>query len=167
METTSPNDDAWYVADVKQGPWRKPSAPNTPVGLAGLVHIEGKGGVPLANDEFAGTRGESRRLEGFQIAIEPPVGDLGLRYMAHIQDVGDASWVDGGGYVGTRDRSLRLEGFAIELTGDAARYYVVRYSAHLQGTGDTRYHYNGEFCGTRGEERRVEGLEVSVRSALA
>lgn len=133
-----------------------------PVGLSGLVHLQDIGDVPLVNDQFAGTRGESRRLEGFQIQFAPPFPELALHYMAHVQDIGDMPWVDEGVFIGTRGQSRRLEGFAIELTGSAASSYSVSYMAHLEGIGDTDFFRDGQFCGTRGQSRRVEGMLVHV-----
>jgi uncharacterized protein YjdB len=133
-----------------------------PVGLSGLVHLQDIGDVPLVNDQFAGTRGEARRLEGFQIEFNPPFPELTLHYMAHLQDTGDTAWVEGGEFVGTRGESRRLEGFAIELTGPAAKRYSVSYMAHLEGLGDTAFCSNGQFCGTRGQSRRVEGIQVHI-----
>lgn len=130
--------------------------------LRGVVHLETIGDVAFVNDMFIGTRGQSRRVEGFQIQFNPPIPGLSMRYMAHLQDIGDVPWVDEGQFIGTRGQSRRLEGFAIELTGPAAANYTVRYMAHLQDLGDTGYFYNGQFCGTRGQSRRVEGMLVHV-----
>jgi hypothetical protein len=137
--------------------------------LIGLVHLQDIGDITFRDNDFAGTIGQARRLEGFQLDFNPPRPDLGLRYMAHLQDIGDTPWVNGGQFVGTRGQSRRLEGFAIELTGPAAVNFNVRYMAHLEGVGDTPlgtsarpYFQNGEFCGTRGQSRRVEGIMVRV-----
>lgn len=126
------------------------------------VHLENRGDVTSRENEFAGTRGQSRRLEGFQINFIPNVPGLGMRYMAHLQTSGDVPFVNAGTYIGTRGQSRRLEGFAIELTGPEARNYNVFYMAHLQGTGDTAVYQNGQFCGTRGQSRRVEGILIRV-----
>lgn len=127
-----------------------------------LVHLESIGDRSFRENEFAGTRGQSRRLEGFQLQISPPVAGLSMRYMAHLQNIGDVPFVNEGQFVGTRGQSRRLEGFAIELTGPQASNFNVVYMAHLQGTGDTGYFQNGQFCGTRGQSRRVEGILVRV-----
>lgn len=127
-----------------------------------LVHLEGIGDLTYRENEFAGTRGQSRRLEGFQITIDPAVPGLGMRYMAHLQGTGDVPFVNGGQFVGTRGQSRRLEGFAIQLTGAAAANFNVFYMAHLQGSGDTGVFQNGQFCGTRGQSRRVEGILIRV-----
>jgi hypothetical protein len=127
-----------------------------------LVHLQSTGDVGVQDTQFGGTRGQLRRLEGFQINIDPAIPGLVCRYMAHLQSVGDVPWVEGQ-FVGTRGESRRLEGFAIELTGPAAGNYDVYYMAHLADRGDTGFFSNGQFCGTRGESRRVEGMLVRIQ----
>ncbi len=127
-----------------------------------LVHLQDIGDLVFSEDNFAGTRGQSRRLEGFQLSFHHPHEDLSMQYMAHLQDIGDVPWVSEGQFVGTRGQSRRLEGFAIKLTGNHASEFTVRYMAHLEGTGDTGWYSDGQFCGTRGQSRRVEGIVVEV-----
>ena len=102
------------------------------VSLKLLVHLQGIGDVVVTNGQFGGTRGQSRRLEGFQMNIDPAIPGLSCRYMAHLQNIGDVPFVPEGQFVGTRGQSRRLEGFAIELTGPAAASHNVFYMAHLQ-----------------------------------
>lgn len=128
-----------------------------------LVHLHDIGDRTFRENEFAGSRGESRRLEGFQLDFTPTVPGLGLRYMAHLEGIGDVQFVTNGQFVGTRAQSRRLEGFAIELTGPSAGGFTVEYMAHLQDIGDTALFSDGQFCGTRGQSRRVEGVLVRVR----
>jgi len=132
------------------------------VGLRGIVHLQNIGDVSFPGGTFAGKRGESRRLEGFSVAITDGTPNLEIQYMAHIQNIGDTTWVNGGQFIGTRGESRRLEGFAIRLTGSNAANYNIRYICHLQDIGDTQVRSNGEFCGTRGESRRLEGLQVWI-----
>lgn len=127
-----------------------------------LVHLENRGDAVFRDNEFAGTRGQARRLEGFQLSLNAAIPGLSLRYMAHLEGIGDVGFVNEGQFIGTRGQARRLEGFAIELTGAAAGNYNVIYMAHLQGIGDTGYHRNGQFCGTRGQARRVEGILVRI-----
>jgi hypothetical protein len=141
-------------------PLRQVSAPAIP--LRGVVHLQDVGDADIIHDSFAGTRGQSRRLEGFSLQFNPPVPGLSLQYMAHLQDLADTQWVSAGEFVGTRGQSRRLEGFAIRLTGLAAPGYTVMYMAHLQGTGDTGFCRDSQFCGTRGQSRSLEGMLVRV-----
>jgi hypothetical protein len=127
-----------------------------------LVHLQDIGDTLAHDDEFAGTRGQSRRLEGFQLQSDPQVPGLSMQYMAHLEGIGDVPFVNEGQFIGTRGQSRRLEGFAIRLTEPAAAKFDVVYMAHLQGTGDTGFFQNGQFCGTRGQSRRVEGILVRV-----
>jgi len=127
-----------------------------------LVHLQNIGDQIFRENEFAGTRGQSRRLEGFQLQISPAVANLSMQYMAHLQDIGDVPFVNEGQFVGMRGESRRLEGFAIQLTGSQAANFNVFYMAHLQDIGDTGFFQNGQFCGTRGESRRVEGILVRI-----
>lgn len=127
-----------------------------------LVHLQDIGDSLFHNGQWAGTKGQSRRLEGFQISQVNPVPGLSLQYMAHLQDIGDVPWVNEGGFVGSRGQSRRLEGFAIRLTGPNAPFWDVIYQAHLQDMGDTGSYSNGQFCGTRGQSRRVEAIRVNI-----
>lgn len=126
------------------------------------THLQGIGDVKYRDNEFSGTRGQSRQLEGFQIEIVTAVPNLSCRYMAHLEGIGDVNFVPEGQFIGTRGQYRRLEGFAIELTGEEAPHYNVIYMAHLQGMGDTGLFTNGEFCGTRGQSRQVEGILVRI-----
>jgi uncharacterized protein YjdB len=133
-----------------------------PLSLRVMAHLENIGDIAFRENELAGTRGQSRRLEGFSVTIDPAVPGLSLRYMAHLENIGDTPFVNEGQCVGTRGQSRRLEGFAIDVIGPAASKYNVFYMAHLQGTGDTTFYQNGQFCGTRGQSRRVEGILVRI-----
>ncbi len=130
--------------------------------LRGVVHVQNYGDQPLQDSQWAGTKGQSLRLEGFAVDFSPPVSGLGLEYMCHLQDSGDTPWMTGGAFCGTRGQSRRLEGFAIRLTGHGAANYDIYYACHLQDLGDTGPVANGAFCGTRGQSRRLEALEVWV-----
>jgi len=130
--------------------------------IRGIVHVQNRGDLQLADSTWAGTKGQSLRLEGFEMHFSPAVEGLGLEYMCHLQDVGDQPWVPGGSFCGTRNQSRRLEGLAIRLTGPRAADYDVYYACHLQDLGDQPATRNGGFSGTRGQSRRLEALVVWV-----
>ena len=132
-------------------------------GLSGLVHISGIGDQTFQQNQFAGTRGQSRSLEGYQIRLSPEIPGVSLTYMAHLSGTGDTAFVGEGQFVGTRGQSRQMEGFAIRLTGVNAANFTVEYMAHLAGTGDTVFFRDGQFAGTRGESRGVQGMLVRVR----
>jgi uncharacterized protein YjdB len=138
--------------------------PAVTVGLKVLAHIQGIGDRTFSDREYAGTRAQGRRVEGFQIKIEPPVPGLNLQYMAHVEGVGDTAWISEGELVGFRGKAKRIEGFAVRLTGSEADKYDVFYTAHIQNVGDTPAAANGQYCGTRGKGLRVEGVTVWVEA---
>lgn len=140
------------------------AVPAAPVGLKLLAHIQGIGDRTFSDREYAGTRAQGRRVEGFQIKIEPPVAGLNLEYMAHVEGVGDTAWISEGELAGFRGKAKRIEGFAARLTGERADKYDVFYTAHIQNVGDTPVTANGQYCGTRGKGLRVEGVTVWVEA---
>lgn len=141
-----------------------PSSPPAGLALTGLVHLQDIGDVALRDGAWAGTKGQSRRLEGFSINFAVPVPGVGIAYMCHLQNGGDTPWMPGGSFCGTRGQSRRLEGFAIRLNGPNAAKYDVFYSCHLQDVGDVGPFKNGDFCGTRGQSRRLEAILVWVKA---
>src|SRR5271157_1138069 len=104
-----------------------------------LVHLADGRDLIFGGNEFAGTRGQSLALEGFQLRFKPPVPNLGMRYMAHLADRGDSPWVGEGQFVGSRGEQRAVEGFAIQLTGPASAEFSVLYMAHLAHIGDTPF----------------------------
>jgi uncharacterized protein YjdB len=130
--------------------------------VSGVVHVEDLGDRPLENHEWAGTRGESKRLEGFSLNIDSPDNQLRVEYLCHIEDRGDIGWLTEGSFCGTKGESRRLEGLAIRLAGPQARRYSIRYQCHVEELGDTKVMSDGAFCGTRGEAKRLEALQVWI-----
>ncbi len=136
---------------------------NSDVSLKILANIQSLGDREFKDNEMVGTRGQSLRLEGFQINIHPPVPGLSLRYQAHIQGIGDTAWLEEGKFAGTRNQERRIEGFSIQLTGPEASKYDVFYTAHIQNVGDYAVCSNGQYCGTRGQSLRIESLKVWIK----
>jgi Clostridial hydrophobic W len=144
---------SWYVQRLN------PAEPRLDL----LVHLQNYGDRTWHENQFAGTRHEHLRVEGFALQVVPPVAGLTLRYMAHLQGIGDTAWVNEGEFIGTRGESRRLEGFAVRLEGPAAAGYYVQYTGQVQGRGETGPILDGAFCGTRGQSLPLEGMTVSVR----
>ena len=58
-----------------------------------IAHIQGMGDVHGRDNEWVGTKGQSRRLEGFTIRVlEPLKDDVHLEYMGHLQNIGDTGY---------------------------------------------------------------------------
>ena len=155
------DDSATIYLNGKEIQVEKASLPDP--GLRTVAHIQDLGDRTFSEGAVAGTTGQSRRLEGFQINLDSPIPGLSMEYMAHVQDIGDTSWVREGQYVGTKAQSKRIEGFAIRLTGSQASKYDVFYQAHVEGIGNTPRVGNGQFSGTRGQSKRVEAISVWVQ----
>lgn len=130
------------------------------IGLKVLVSIQGMGDRTFAAQEYAGTKGQGLRIEGFQVNIHPAIPGLSLQYMAHISYVGDTPWTNEGQLVGARGQAKQIEGFALKTAGPEASKYDVFYTAHIQNMGDTQVYSNGQYCGTKGKSLRVEGLKI-------
>lgn len=133
------------------------------IGLDITVHLQGLGERQFGAKEYAGTRGQGRRLEGFAIALAPKIPDLNIQYMAHVSGMGDTPMASAGQWVGETGKERQIEGFAISLSGSQAKNYDVFYNAHIQNMGDVPVCSNGEYCGTRGKSLRVEGISVWVQ----
>jgi hypothetical protein len=128
------------------------------------VHIQGMGDWVFGSQEWAGTRGQSKGIEGFAISLASPIPGLKLEYMAHLAGVGDTPWIDAGQYVGTRGENRRVEGFAVRLVGAESVRYDVCYVGHIQDMGDTPILSDGKYCGTRGKALRVEAMKVWIQA---
>ena len=141
-----------------------PATTNIPLKV--LVHIQGIGDREFGAREFAGTRGQSKGVEGFSIEFVQPMADVQLEYMAHLADVGDTPWLAAGQFLGTRGENRRMEGFAIRLSGAAADGYRVCYTAHIQNVGDSPILSDGKYCGTRQKSLKIEALKVWVEPKI-
>ncbi len=138
------------------------SNPKT-IGLNVTVYLQGLDPRQFSAREYAGTRGQGRRLEAFQIALEPDIPGLSLQYMAHISNLGDTPMIPAGERVGEPGQDRQIEGFAIALTGPQASNYDVFYNAHIQNLGDVSPCSNGQYCGTRSKSLRVEGITIWIQ----
>jgi uncharacterized protein YjdB len=137
--------------------------PSPPVPtISGLVHLERIGDRSLVGGQWAGTKGQSRRLEGIQMRLGNARGAVKIEYLCHLQGLGDVGPVAEGAFCGTRGQSRRLEAIQIRLTGPAARFFTVRYQCHLQEIGDVGPVADYVTCGTRGQSRRLEAIRVWI-----
>jgi hypothetical protein len=140
------------------------------LGLEVIVQLEGKGKQTFRNNQFAGTRGEKRGLEGFSIRIDPHISGLTLKYTAHVWDPTDKRRSSSDmtaherEWVGARKgESCNLNGFMIEPIGELASDYEISYKAHISGwLEDTPFFINGDFCGVRTKDRRIKGIQVRL-----
>ncbi len=101
------------------------------------VHVQNIGWLYDENDpttwakngDYAGTRGDSLRIEAIKIILLDASGNKAsgyhVHYQGHVQDVGDLpansqKWVADGDQLGTVGSSLRLEALKLEIVKDAS-----------------------------------------------
>ncbi|AFA46899.1 YDG domain-containing protein [Acetobacterium woodii] len=101
------------------------------------VHVQNRGWLydeenPTTwakNGEYAGTRGESLRIEAIKIVILDASGNKAtgyhIYYQGHVQNVGDLpadseKWIKDGETLGTVGSSLRLEALKLEIIRDTS-----------------------------------------------
>lgn len=80
-------------------------------------HVQGSGWQGwLKNGEISGTRGQSKRLEAFQVKLTGNMAkNYSVQYRAHVQNKGWQSWVKDGATAGTTGESLRIEAVQMRL----------------------------------------------------
>ena len=88
----------------------------------------------------------------------------GIKYRAHVQNIGWQKWSYAGETTGTVGQNLRMEAIQIELVGRTLQYYDIYYRAHVQDIGWLGWAKNGEPAGTAGAGLRLEALQILLVS---
>lgn len=130
--------------------------------VAGTVHQQDIGDIPLADGQWAGVKEQGKRLELFTMKVVESAG-VSLSYKGHLQGLGDTKWMDQGQPCGTSGQNRRVEAFALRLYGPQALNYDVFYQGHIQDLGDSPICSNGDLCGARGQGRRIESIKVWIQ----
>ena len=89
------------------------------VDLEYTAHLEGQHDDTAAvkMGSFIGTRGESRRLEGFTINLKGESAELyNIHYLCTVEGQINSPALKNGEFCGTRDQSLNLYGFLVYIT---------------------------------------------------
>lgn len=137
------------------------------------AHCQTYGWMPaVADGAWAGTTGQSKRLEAFKIT--PPEG-VELEVTVHLQGIGDKVYKgikkgkssgtgssDNDPIIGTVGEKRRVEGFSIKCTKNTTGKKLY-YQGHVQGIGNTAVCSEGEYCGTRGQSKRLEALRIEFK----
>lgn len=135
------------------------------IGVTYRAHVQDYGWMGwVSNNQVAGTTGQGRRIEAFQIALQKPSGtpgDVGICYQAHVQNYGWMGTVCNGGTAGVEGQALRVEAFKIWLSNPPNRAGVC-YQAHVEGYGWMGEVCNGAVAGTEGQGRRVEAIRIRI-----
>ncbi len=135
--------------------------------------------------ETGGVYGQPGDQTGHEISVEPdpgdwdyvlvppadivphqdpgtPFNDSGLRYRAHVENLGDLDWVHDGQTAGTTGFALRMEALEIEPPAGVE----LRIKGHVQDLGWNDYgiakHGEPLVVGTKGKALRIECIIVEV-----
>ncbi len=127
---------------------------------------------------FAGTMGESKRMEALTIAFDSGIQGVSLKYQAHVEGDGWLTEVpvtkEGTTIAGTKNQYRRMEALKLTVEGLDKLHqagYEIEYRAHVEGYGwqdwvtadDQAYNLETKnFAGTTGEYKRVEAIEIAV-----
>lgn len=116
----------------------------------------------VADGATAGTSGESKRMEAFQIWLDETIPGS-VEYNAHVQTYGwQKTWSKDGATAGTSGESKRVEAVKIKLSGEAADKYHIFYRVHSQTFGTLGWAKDGEPAGSEGFSKRLENMEIQL-----
>lgn len=126
------------------------------------VHLQGIGWTGnYGKLQFAGTRGQNRRMEAFIISHDEmmiPMEYPDIRYQANVSGLGwlwEQQW---NGVAGTTGQSRTMVQLKIR---SATPGYTTKYMIHQQHVGDQGWFYNGEVAGVY-PYKRIEGFALDI-----
>ena len=130
------------------------------------TYVQSNGWLDWAKDgKEAGTQGESKRIEAFQVKLEDlKNADGGITYRAYVTDDGWQDWVSNTEQAGKKGEGKGVEAVEIKLTGEVADSFDVYYSVYVQGDGWLGWAKNGESAGTIHMDKRAESIKIELVS---
>ena len=102
--------------------------------------------------------------ESDEIMLLDSASSLGVKYRAHVQNVGWQNYVQDGITSGTNGQSLRLEGINIQLVNSEENLNI-KYQVHIQNIGWQSWKKNGEMAGTSGKSLRLEAIRICLKDS--
>ena len=128
------------------------------------TYVQDKGWLEWAKDgKEAGTQGESKRIEAFQMKLEGLKHvDGGITYRAYVTDAGWLDWVSNTDQAGKKGEGKSVEAIEVKLTGEVADAFDVYYCVYAQGQGWLGWAKNGESAGTNGGNKRAECIKIQL-----
>ena len=116
-----------------------------------------------SNGEMAGTVGQNRAMEAYEIRLENNTGISGtIQYRAHVSNIGWQEYVEEGGLAGTTESGLQIEAIQMKLTGTLAEKYDIYYRVHSTNVGWLGWVKNDEKAGTTGYAYSVQAIEIKI-----
>ncbi|QCE33250.1 hypothetical protein FAI41_06385 [Acetobacteraceae bacterium] len=94
-----------------------------------LAHIQEQGDVLQPISDWIGEIGNNLWIEGFKIAVPPPLKPQDLEYQAVLGKGWLSPWVEGGEFCGSRGMSLPLLGLKVRLCGEIAQKWELKIEA--------------------------------------
>ena len=102
------------------------------------------------------------RLEALKIRLANMKYGGGIRYSAHVQNIGWQSYVTSNSISGTVGEKKRVEAINIQLTGEIAEYCDVYYRVNVAGYGWLGWTKNGEPAGSEGLSKQMEAIQIKI-----
>lgn len=88
---------------------------------------------------------------------------LGVKYQAHMADIGWGPWVKNGAVAGTVGESRRIEAIRFELIDKPDGEEIFLHgNAHCENIGWLGFVSENTICGTTGEARKLEALQLQL-----
>ena len=91
---------------------------------------------------------------------------IGLKYSAHVENIGWMSYANMGSTAGTTGRNLQLEALKLTLT-EKPYSGSIQYCAHVQDIGWQSFVSEGSISGTTGKNKAVEAVKIKLTGELA
>ncbi|MEY8413888.1 GH25 family lysozyme [Lachnospiraceae bacterium 62-26] len=143
------------------------------------VHSSDIGWQGWAKDgENAGTLGMGKKIEAIEVRLvkkgEQAPGStnnafmeqtVGIRYSAHVQDIGWQKYVSDGALSGTVGRNKQLEALKIQLTNKKYNGDI-QYKAHVEDIGWQPYVGADKIAGTVGKNKHVEAVAIQLTGEM-
>lgn len=162
--------------DLHEGEWKQGSRlegfslelahGNAGLRLEYMCHLQDLGDQPFAAaGNFCGTRGQSRRLEGFAIRLTGPRAlDYDVIYQCRVEGSEPLSISMNGAYCGTRHASRKLEAMNVWILPRSP----VQLSGvvHLANAGDRTF-VQGQLAGIPGDSNQIEAVTLEVSNPNA
>lgn len=113
----------------------------------------------ISKDTIVGTTGRSKSLEAFTLSLS---GTKGLKYRAHVKNIGWQQFVQDGTQTGTTGRALSIEAVEVVLPDSIADLYDVYYRTHVRNIGWLGWAKNGQTAGTTGLSLPIEAINITI-----
>lgn len=130
-----------------------------------VTHIDDVGNVNASEEMWAGSRGQSRKIQEFSVSFaDTNEHAVSIIYQCHYETGGWSTWVKEGEKCGDEKKNKRLEAIKFKLTGKDASKYTLQVKCHIEGTGDTQGFVGAsQVCGQTGLHKRLDAFWIEVR----